>query len=312
MFVQDTWRAARKLTVNLGLRLQKTDGRIPPLCRVQTIFVPQEECFSKIDNVPNWFDLAPRFRLIYDLFGSGKTALKFAANRYTHSEGPFHSLRVSPVRVANDTRPWTDNGDRIPQLNELGVSTGFNIGSTSRYSPELKRPYTNELNVSIEQQLPWKMAAAVGYYYRAARRNFGPANLAVPRESYIPLTVTEQVTGQQVTVYNQAPETRGRFDVVIDNSSELDARFHGVDLTVTKRLSNRWMILGGLAWGRNRGSTYPATTTDLNNPNFTFRQGPVLTDVPFHSRWREFINCRTRFHLAEMCSIPMGFRRAIP
>ena len=280
MFVQDQWRATGKLTLNMGLRLQKTDGWVSPQCQVQTIFIVQDACFPRINDLPNWFDLAPRFGLIYDIRGDGKTALKLAANRYTHSAGPSHPLRVNPLRVGNDTRLWTDlNGDQIPQLTELGPSTGFNIGTTSRYDPDLKRPYTNELNVAIEQQLPGNMAAAVGYYYRQTLRNLGSRNVAVPLESYIPLAVTERVSGQQVTVYNQDPATRGRLDILIDNFSEMNTDFHGVDLTVTKRLSNRWMIMGGLALGENTGDTY-SSTADLNNPNFTFRRGLVQADVP--------------------------------
>ena len=39
VFIQDKWRATRKLTLSLGLRLQKTNGWVPATCQVQTIFV---------------------------------------------------------------------------------------------------------------------------------------------------------------------------------------------------------------------------------------------------------------------------------
>jgi hypothetical protein len=33
-------------------------------------------------NLPNWFDITPRFGAVYDLTGDAKTALRFGVNRY--------------------------------------------------------------------------------------------------------------------------------------------------------------------------------------------------------------------------------------
>ena len=103
-------------------------------------------------------------------------------------------------------------------------------------------------------------------------------NVAVPTDSYIPLQVVEATSGRQVTVYNQDPALRGRFDVVWDNRSQLDSNFNGVDLTLNKRFDQRWMLMAGVSLGRNR-VTSPATA-DLNNPNFQFRHGVIGNEVP--------------------------------
>ena len=116
------------------------------------------------------------------------------------------------------------------------------------------------------------LVVSVAYYHRETRRNIGSKNVAVPRDSYIPLQVTEVTSGRQVTVYNQDPALRGKFDTLWDNFSELDTTYNGVDVTFNKRLSHRWMIMGGASFGGNRGDIYG--TSDRNNPNFTFRRGP--------------------------------------
>jgi hypothetical protein len=279
VYVQDRWTPIRKLTLNLGLRLQRTTGGQPAACQVETIFVAAR-CFPEIKNVPNFLDLTPRISAIYDLFGNGRTALKFAANRYLPGLEAGFVNRINPIRLTSDTRTWTDrNGDLFPQLDELGPSSGFNFGTTNRYSEDIKRPYSNEFSVEVEHQLPGSSVISVGYYHRQIRRVIGARNLAVPRESYTPITVTERNSGQQVTVYDQAAALRGRFDTLWDNAPEMNATYNGVDISFNKRLTNRWMMMGGMSFGKDEGDIY-SDSSDLNDPNFTFRRGVRDRDVP--------------------------------
>jgi hypothetical protein len=278
-YAQDRWALLPKLTVSYGLRLEKVRGGMPEICQPQTPFV-DAQCFSAIEHVPDFLDPSPRLAVIYDIAGDGRTAVKATANRYLVGVGVDHVNRINPLRLTSATRAWIDrNGDLVPQLDELGQSSGFDFGSRNRYSEDVERPTATELSVGLERQLPGNVATSVSYYHRRIRNDIGSRNVAVPRESYIPIPVTERVTGQQVTVYNQDPALRGRFDVVWDNYSELDSDYDGVDVTVRKRLSNRWMLFGGMNVGRNRGDIY--ATADLNNPNFTFRRGVLAQDVPF-------------------------------
>lgn len=278
LFAQDKWRPTRKLTFNLGMRLEKLTGWQPRVCQEQTIFIAGQ-CFEALKDVPRWFDPAPRFGAIYDLFGDGRSAVKVGVSRYNIGTASGHSGRVNPNRVTFDTRPWNDsNLDRIPQLNELGASTGFNLGTTNRYNPDVKRPYAIEYFTEFEQQLRGKMVVTAGFYYRGTRRLLGNRNVAVPKESYTPIQVTEKVSGRQVTVYNQDPALRGKFDVLWDNRSELDTVYKGVDITINKRLADHWMIMGSASLGKNQGDIFP--NGDLNDPNFQYRYGVVGTDVP--------------------------------
>jgi hypothetical protein len=277
VYVQDRWRPVRKMTLNIGLRFERVAQWFPAMCQEQTIFI-QRQCFAA-GRMPTWLDLAPRFGMIYDVYGDGRLALKFAANRYWPAIGTGLVGNVNPVRLVNDTRPWDDrNRDLIPQLDELGASTGFNLGTTNRFDPNLERPYSNEYNVEIERQLPGNVVAAVGYYHRDRRRNVGRTNVAIPRESYVPIKVVERVSGREVTVYNQDPLLRGKFDVLFHNASENDTHYNGLDITVNKRMSNRWMIMAGLSLGRNTGRQ--DQNLDLNDPNVQNEYGVFQNDVP--------------------------------
>ena len=59
-----------------------------------------------------------------------------------------------------------------------------------------------------------------------------------------------------MTVYNQDPALRGRFDVLWDNFSELDTVYKGVDLRINKRLADRWMLSASASLGKNEGDTF--------------------------------------------------------
>ena len=119
---------------------------------------------------------------------------------------------------------------------------------------------------------------AVGYYHRDRKRNVGRTNVLVPRSSYTPINVVEQNSGREVTVYNQDPALRGRFDVLFHNAEENDTKYDGVDITVNKRMSNRWMLMAGLSVGKNTGRQ--DQNADLNDPNIQNEYGVINNDVP--------------------------------
>ena len=137
-YVQDKWKPTKKLVVDVGLRFETDFAWLPPSCSATNVFV-EARCFSEINGVPDFKTVAPRFSAVYDLRGDGRTALKFAANRYTRPVALDNGLRVNPAVVASDTRSWTVcaagqtsgcdlNRDLTPQMNELGPSNGYNFG----------------------------------------------------------------------------------------------------------------------------------------------------------------------------------------
>ncbi|HEV8346309.1 MAG TPA: TonB-dependent receptor [Vicinamibacterales bacterium] len=285
IYVQDKWTPIRRLVLNLGLRFETNYGWQPATCQVQTIFV-QARCFPEISGAPDFKALTPRFSAVYDLSGDGRMALKVSANRYDQPINITIVQRLNPVATVSDTRTWRDtNGDLTPQVSELGPSSGFAFGTTNRYSPDLEWPVSNEYSIELQRQFPGNMVASVGYTRRETRRNIGPTNVAVPTSTYIPITVTEANSGQQVTVYNQAPALRGRFDTLWANTPQFDTNYNGVDVTLNKRLSHRWLFTGGASFGKTVGDIYATqNTADLNNPNNMFRNGRFGNDVPISLR----------------------------
>ena len=232
LYVQDKWKLTKKLVVDMGLRFETDYGWMLPSCSATNVFV-EERCFAEINGVPDFKTVVPRFSAVYDLRGNGRTALKFAANRYTRPVSLSHAFQVNPAVVASDTRSWTVcgptqtsscdlNRDLVPQINELGPSNGYNFGVANQWAPGLKPAYSNEYSVELQHQLPGNLVVSGGYTNRVQRNQYGVRNMLVPPESYIPITVTEVASGRTVTVYNQSPATRGQFRNVWSNEPELD------------------------------------------------------------------------------------------
>jgi hypothetical protein len=204
--------------------------------------------------------------------------------------------RVNPVSAVSDTRQWLPqsrcgeaatlgcdrNGDLTPQLNELGPSSGYSLGTNNRYADGYDWPNANEYTVEIQRQLPGNLVISGGYTRREKRNQLGVHNMAVPTNTYVPLNVVEKNSQQAVTVYNQNPALRGRIDNLWDNDPEMDSTYNGGDITLNKRLSNNWMMTGGISVGKNIGYVGVA---DLNNPNSKpYSRGIQGDDVPVSLR----------------------------
>lgn len=259
LFIQDRWTPIRSLVLNLGLRYETSSSFQPATCRPETQFAP-EACFTKIV-APSFRDVTPRFNLVYDLTKDGRTALKVAANRYNQPINISIIERLNPIAignaVTNDQRSWVDtNGDRIPQISEIGPSPGYVfVGANGRYADDLSRPVSNEYTVEIQRQLPQSMVFSAGYTYKQTRRNIGEIDTIQTLESWgAPITVTEKTSGEVVSVWRRGTASTAR---LFYNASELDMDYSGGDLTLNKRLSNRWSMMAGASWGtvtqRKRG-----------------------------------------------------------
>jgi hypothetical protein len=284
VYAQDKWTVNRRLTINYGLRLQMTNGWVPAECQEATPWV-KAQCFDKISDVPNWKDVAPRLSMVYDVFGNGKTAIKLSANHYNVSIGVGYQNVVNPVSIATNLVDWTDpNKDGIPQLAELGAGSGFNFGTTNQYVKGIKRPTSDEYSAGVQQELPFGVVLSATYFHRDNWRNIERSNVAVPYDSgYTPITVAIPprpavgFEGQTVTIYNILPSLRSAISNVYQNRSDLGTYYNGVDLNVNKRLSNRWMVMGGVSLSSFR----TRKGLNLNDPNQNaFLGNPVSGSVP--------------------------------
>jgi hypothetical protein len=286
LFVQDRWTPIRKLVLNLGLRFETSASDQPATCRPETVFAP-EQCYGKVD-APSFKDVSPRFNLVYDITGDGRTALKFAANRYNQPLNISIVERLNPVAVGNavtsDQRSWNDaNHNLIPQLSEIGPSPGYVfVGANGRYADDLQRPISNEYTVELQRELPRNIVVSAGYSYKQTRLNIGETDTIQTLASWgNPITVTEVTSREVVQVWRRGTANSAR---LFFNASESDTDYRGGDVTVNKRMSNGWSLLAGASWGKVTSRTRGGLHSDPHIVNCYDNEPLATTDRPWSYR----------------------------
>ena len=131
--------------------------------------------FPAIPNVPNWNDWAVRFAAAYDLFGTGKTALKANVGKYVAAQAAGYAAdvqrherrrrRPSPGPTSTATAPSTT--PPATSRSTRSVRGTANFGQiTSRPDPALARGYNWEYSAVLQHELIPRMSVTVGYYHR--------------------------------------------------------------------------------------------------------------------------------------------------
>ena len=191
LFLQDRWTMDR-LTLSMAGRLDIFQTGFPEQTVGSTLFTPGRNItFAAQDNL-NWKDFTFRSGVSYDLFGTGKTALKVAANKYLLGQ-TLNGIGRNPNPVlamqTSTTRSWTDNGNMVvdcvltnPAAQNNLASGGDNCGAwadatfgqsipAQTYDANLRtgwghRPSNYEFTASIQHELARGIGVDFGYFRR--------------------------------------------------------------------------------------------------------------------------------------------------
>lgn len=289
-YVQDTW-TMKRLTVNGGLRIEQLKAENTAMTSEPGRFAPVRS-FPTTPNLPNWTDIAPRFGTAYDLFGDGRTALKFSLNRYNDARTTGIAAMYNPLALATARLTWRDlNGDDIAQgqpgcvyltagceINVGQIPANFGVRSLRQYDPDTERPWNLMSSIGVQHQLTSAvsvMAAMVqNRFYKLPIRD----NLLRTRADYTPLTVYSPIDGEAITIYNLAPNKVTQIQEV--DSTATSARrqmFTGYELTFNARLPGGATLFGGSSIDR----TLNVTCDEPDNPNLDRFCDQRETGVPY-------------------------------
>ena len=130
-YAQDQWTMGR-ITLQGALRFDRATSIFPEVTIGGVRFLPTVISFPETKGVDAYKDLTPRGGVAIDLFGDGKTALKFNFGRYLEAAqngGLFIASRPSSRISTTASRTWTDsNGNFRPDCDLLNNAAQTVVG----------------------------------------------------------------------------------------------------------------------------------------------------------------------------------------
>ena len=294
LYVQDSW-TFKSLTLNSGIRGEGFNTEVPAQTAPAGRFVPARH-FDKIENMPNWRDLAPRFGAVYDLFDNGKTALKAHVGKYMRAYSTVGFAQVyNPMVFQTDRRTWTDtNGDDIAQDQEIGpVVSPFNVTGISNRIPDpaIRRPYQWEYAVGIQREVVSGVALSFNWVRREYRRLIWTDNVLVSQSDYTVVNIANPlVAGETIPIYNLNLAKRGQVQQIDKNSEQNRKWYDGYDVGFTAR-GRGANLYGGASVGRQL-----TANCEVDDPNSLRYCDRRTLDIPYLAQ----------FKLAGVVPMPFG------
>lgn len=306
-YVQDAWTIGNRLTLNLGVRLDGVHGYVPVQSSPTGTWTALSEELvgdifsvnSEIRGLPDWpMNVGPRLSFSFDLLGDGRHALKGGWGRYYTQMGNGLSSSANPNGNSSAWVGWNDlDGDRLVDIGpsgtlvdspELDLSRfdGFTGGASTKYDPDAKRPYSDDISLGLDMTLGSDVSFSVTYHRRLHRDSLGLVNLARPTSAYDQISFScDNCPEPSYTAYELQEDYRGLQDNLITNPEVLRSHYDGVAIQLQKRFSNRWQLLGGATFSSHKGTVHgiPWDNNDWNNPNRLINRenGSLLTDLPW-------------------------------
>ena len=214
--------------------------------------------------------LAPRVGVSWDLFGNGKTTLKGNYGRFYNNLG-LAAEDVNPTQSIRYTFAWNDiNRDLVFQNNEFGAFVSSSGGATD-YDPNIKHRYTDNYSIWLERELRNNLAVRVGYTLRKDGNQDEEVETSRVYSLYTDRrtfrdpgpdgTNDTSDDGPQIVAFDipagRIPPSSTVF-MTVDDLVTID---RSVDLTLTKRMSNRWSLVTNFLYNWDRDKDF------VENPN---------------------------------------------
>lgn len=292
-----------RATVSLGIRFDHQDGKALPSSIGASAAFPQllpGVDFAGYDSPFTWNTFSPRAGFTYAVDADRKTIARVTYSRFAAQLSPTTIGGNNPASTAGSvTYRWVDtNGDHLAQTDEVNTAVrlttggGFNpanptaVTSANQIDPNLAAPRTSSVVAGIDRELRPNVSVQVNYSYTRTTDLFG--NLAANITPRVGVTLADYTAGPVLTgtlpdgtaysvptyIANGAKVIAGGQGFLTTTVPGYSTDYHGLEVMLVKRMSNRWM--GHAAFGYNNAREHfstPAGQYDTNgNPTRTVNE----------------------------------------
>ena len=270
-YAQDTWKVSPRLTLNLGVRVDRyVDGwpeqshrpnGIPALAnatdpRIRDFFAPKTIAAEVVSRTTT---VGPRAGFAFDLHGDGRAVVKGFYGRFYFNSADVVADNQNPVGLAQLRYRFNDlNGNRLldgPQ--ELGafITTVGGAGFV-RVDPNLERPYGEELSGHYEQELREGLSGRFSYVYKNLRNEWAVVDVARFGRQIVPVEVTDRGPDgilnsgdeQKLVLYDVPPGTPSERVFTNPRDPRYDSDYHNIELALNRRFRDGWMVMTSFAY----------------------------------------------------------------
>jgi hypothetical protein len=277
IYAQDRWTMSR-LSVNGGIRFDLQNESTSDFTSQPHRWIPNRgDFYPAVKNVPNWKDINPRVSVAYDLFGTGKTAIKASASRGVEQDSIRYAAANNPANtlVTQVPRVWTDTNNNFnPDCDLLNPAPngecrewqdlGFGSARPSTfYDPRMLegwgvRGNNWEFSTGVQHEIIPRLSASVAYFRRIygnfnvvdnealSRSDFTEFSVVVPTDARLDLS--GQTLGG-IFDQNRAVANRNVVKPASDFGKQL-SHWNGVDFSIDTRLANGMLLQGGISTGK--------------------------------------------------------------
>lgn len=287
LYVQDQWTRNR-LTLQGALRYDHPWSVYPEQSIGGVFFLPAVTTFPETRGVEGYHDISPRAGASYDLFGTGKTALKVNAGRYleaaVNGNGNYSALLPASRVPVTTTRTWNDanrnftpdcdllnpllqdnrpsGGDMCAQISQLAFGRS---NPTLSYNPKIMkgwgvRPGDWQIGVTMQHEVMPRISLEVGYSRRWLQNFTVTDNLLQAASDYTPFSVTAPLDprlpgggGYSISgLFNATQAVASLTDnyrTYAPDYGKQYAIYNGVDVNVNARMRSGLTLQGGISSG---------------------------------------------------------------
>jgi hypothetical protein len=305
VFAQDAW-TLKRLTVNVGARWEYFNSEVSASTSPAGRFVPTRT-FDRIP-MPAWKDVAPRFGVVYDLFGDAKTAIKFGINRYEQAQTINFADQFNPLVLTSATLSWTDlNRDDVAQgelgcvyltpgceINLAQLPQNFGVRALVSPNPDIKRVYNIERTLGIQHELLPGVQLNAGWFHRSFRNLPRQTNTLQSFSDYTPVSVVSPLDGSVITMNNVSRAALTRINNVVFTDDSQKEWYNGYEVSFNARLPHGATLFGGTTSERMLWTL----CNEQSNPNNLLYCDATKSNIPF----------RTQLKLSGSYPLPYGIQ----